>query len=330
MVANYAWRRQRSFFTLGVSFSLAMDFHRLPPLTAIRAFTAAAEGGSIVAAAEKLNVTHSAVSHQVRAIELSLGCKLFDRHPTGVTLTEAGKRLWATTAPALEAIGSVCAAIRGQGPSTPVTLACPGSFMMQWLIPRLDGLESSHPNITLNLQVATELGWLRAGHVDALIYCGRETLPADVSEQVLAANDIGPICSPLLAGVLQTPGDIAAMLILATDSYPAAWDIWADAHGLDAGQLTPRRSFAQLIYMIQATIANLGVGIAPSILVREEMALGRVVAPLGFVSSGDRISLCVMKRRSAEPALLALAAWLGDTLLARGDIQAPGGSDAGS
>ncbi|CAM4006457.1 LysR substrate-binding domain-containing protein [Bordetella muralis] len=296
-----------------------MDIHQLPPLTAIKAFTAAAQAGSVVAAADKLNVTHSAVSHQIRLIESWLGCKLFDRHASGVTLTEAGKRLFASTAKALDDMSRVCVEIRGQRPSTALTLACPGSFMMQWLIPRLDSLEAQHPDIALNLQVGTDVGRLRAGHVDALIYCGRDTHSRDVNEQLLADNDIGPICTPAQATTLAAPQTLMSTPLLATNSYPAAWDIWAKASDLDVAQLKPQRSFGQLIYMIQATIAGLGVGIAPSVLVQEEIEQGRIAAPLGFVSSGDRISLCVLKRRAQEPAILSLGAWLAGLLVVRKD-----------
>lgn len=282
----------------------------LPPLTAIRAFTAAAQAGSLVAAADKLSVTHSAVSHQIRLIESWLGCKLFDRHAAGVTLTEPGKRLFASTARALDDMSRVCAEIRGQGPTTALTLACPGSFMLQWLIPRLDSFEALHPDIALNLQTGADTGRLRAGHVDALVYCGRENHSREVSEQVLANNDIGPICAVTQTGMLATPQALMSCPLLATDSYPAAWEIWAQAHDLNVGQLKPVRSFDQLIYMIQATIAGLGVGIAPSILVQEELKQGRIAAPLGFVSSGDHISLCVLKRRAHEPAIAALGTWL--------------------
>jgi DNA-binding transcriptional LysR family regulator len=298
-----------------VNYFHAMDTYQLPPLTAIKAFTAAAQAGSVVAAANRLNVTHSAVSHQIRLIESWLGCKLFDRHASGVTLTEAGKRLFASTAKALDDMSHACAEIRGQRPATALTLACPGSFMMQWLIPRLDNLEARHPDIALNLQVGTDVGRLRAGHVDALIYCGRDIHSREVSEQLLADNDMGPICTPAQANTLATPQDLMSASLLTTDSYPAAWDIWAKASGLDVAKLKPRRSFGQFIYMIQATIAGLGVGIAPSVLVQEEIDQGRVVAPLGFVGSGDRIAMCVLKRRAQEPALVSLTAWLAALLM---------------
>jgi len=93
----------------------------------------------------------------------------------------------------------------------------------------------------------------------------------------LANNDIGPICAVSQTGMLATPQDLMSRPLLGTDSYPAAWEIWARASDLDAGQLRPVRSFGQLIYLIQATIAGLGVGIAPSLLVQEELKQGRAM-----------------------------------------------------
>ena len=287
-----------------------MAIRQLPPLTAIRSFTAAARAGSVVAAADRLNVTHSAVSHQIRLLEEWLGCRLFDRHASGLTLTDTGRRLFAATARALDDIGKACADIRGLRPATPLTLACPGSLMMQWLIPRLDGFEAQHADIMLDLQAGADIGRLRAGHVDALIYCGRAAHPKDVSERLLTENDIGPICAVSQAASLTTAADLSSLPLLISLSYPAGWEIWAQASGLEAARLQPRRSFNQFIYMIQAAIAGLGVGIAPSVLVREEIDQGRLVAPLGFVGSGDRISLCVLKRRAQEPAIVSLLGWL--------------------
>ncbi len=186
--------------------------------------------------------------------------------------------------------------------------------MLQWLIPRLDSFEALHPDIVLNLQAGTGTGRLRAGHVDALVYCGRDSHSREVSEQLLTSNDIGPICAVTQTGMPTTPQDLISFPLLGTDSYPTAWEIWARASDLDAGQLKPVRSFGQLIYLIQATMVGLGVGIAPSLLVQEELKQGRIAAPLGFVSSGDHISLCVLKRRAQESAITALNAWLADLL----------------
>ena len=108
--------------------------------------------------------------------------------------------------------------------------------------------------------------------------------------------------------------------LLATESYPSAWEIWAQAHDLDASSMKPARSFGQLAYLIQATIAGLGVGIAPSVLVQEELTQGRLAAPLGFVPSGDHISLCVLKRRVQEPGIASLEAWLADLLGPTGQV----------
>lgn len=296
----------------------------MPPLTSIRAFTAAAQAGSVVAAARMLNVTHSAVSHQIRVIEAWLGCKLFDRHAAGVTLTEQGRQLFASSAKALYDVSSTCNQIRGRVSTNSLTLACPGSFLLHWLIPRLDQFEAEHPDITLNLQASTGTERLFNGDVDAIIYCGRGIHPSEVSEHWLIDNDLGPICSVAYANVPTRPEQLLLHPLLGTDSYSGAWQIWAYANRLTSGDLTSKRSFSQLSYLIQATIAGLGIGIAPSILVEGEIEQGRIIAPLGFVSSGDRISLCSLGNRTNEYLVSLLRDWLVNALRPDGGSSALG------
>src|SRR5690606_7982944 len=144
----------------------------LPSLTAIKAFNHAAQAGNISSAGTSLHVSHSAVSHQIRQLEQWLGCKLFVRHSQGVTLTETGRRLHAVTDRALADIAQACVDIRAVQADPVLTLGCPGSFMLQWLIPRLDSLAAAWPNLTLTLHADARPEHLAGGQIDALLYFG--------------------------------------------------------------------------------------------------------------------------------------------------------------
>lgn len=284
------------------------------PLTAINAFTAAARAGSLTAAAATLHVTHSAVSHQIKGLETWLGCKLFVRHTSGVTLTEQGRRLQATTSRALSDIEHACASLRGSSSTRAFTLGCPGTFMLQWLIPRLESLERACPDLVLNVVGTSDLGRLRAGHIDALLYFGHERFSGEISDYALADNDIGPICAPSLASDSDSAEKIMMHPLLATESYRSAWRLWANANAIDPARLAVTRSFDHLSHLIRAAENAMGVGIVPSLLVQDELAQGRLCAPMGFVNSGDRIALLSLLHRENEDAVNRLAPHLSELL----------------
>lgn len=270
--------------------------------------------GSFTAAAERLHVTHSAVSHQLRQLETWLGCKLFVRTASGVTLTDPGRMLYAAVAQSFDLLEHTCAALRHELNGSTLTLACPGSFMLQYLIPRLHDFERRYPDITLNLQMAKDVSRLDSKQADALLYCGRGITPDRVTEYLLAINEIGPVCSPILAKGVNAITDLQASALLGTRSYQGAWAVWAQICDVNAERLNVTRNFDQFIYMIQAAVAGLGIGIVPSLLVQDELADGRLAAPLGFVDGGDRVSLWVHKNNAENPQLPLLATWLEQTL----------------
>lgn len=270
--------------------------------------------GSFTAAAERLHVTHSAISHQLRQLETWLGDRLFVRSAAGVTLTDSGRVLYAAVVQSFDLLERACAEIRQEQTGDTITLACPGSFMLQYLIPRLGDFEQQFPDLTLNIQVGKDASKLSSSQADALVYCGRGPTPESIVEHPLTANKIGPVCCPAQARGLNTPADLRTSALLGTRSYSGAWAIWMQANGMNIEQFDITRTFDQFIYMIQAAVAGLGVGIVPALLAQNELADGRLVAPFGFVESGDRISLWIHKSNDSNPLLSSLAGWLKNTL----------------
>ena len=129
---------------------------RLPPLTTLRAFEAAARLGSFSRAAEEISVTHSAVSHQVRALERALGTPLFQRNGKRVSLTEAGRHLAGRVGAALREIADAAQAVRRRDRGRVLTVSTLPSFAARWLMPRLGRFMERHPEIDVNLHVYTQ------------------------------------------------------------------------------------------------------------------------------------------------------------------------------
>ncbi len=287
--------------------------HDLPPLNALRAFEAAARLNSVSHAASELHVTHGAVSRQVRSLEEHLGVALFSKEGRGLKLTDAGIRLRDVRAELFNRLRSTCAELQQGQADAPFVLACPGSLLARWFIPRLDRLNRELPELRLQLSASEgELDPRRSG-VDATLWFAEPPWPADMQVFELAAERIGPVLSPRyahFAALHQAPA--AALLgepLLHTSSRPQAWPSWAASNGLDASALKLGQGFEHLYYLLEAAAAGLGVAIAPQQLVADDLAGGRLVAPWGFVETSARLALWVPARRLDKRAQL-LAAWL--------------------
>ncbi|MDP3814495.1 LysR family transcriptional regulator [Pseudomonas sp.] len=289
----------------------------LPPLNALRAFEAAARLHSVSLAADELHVTHGAVSRQLRALEEHLGLALFAKDGRGLKLTDAGMRLREVSGEAFERLRTVCAELQQGQAEAPFVLACPGSLLARWFIPRLDRLNRELPELRLQLSASEgELDPRRAG-VDATLCFAEPPWPADMQVYELAAERIGPVLSPRYQGhdrLIQAPP--AALLgepLLHTSSRPQAWPSWAAGNGLDSRALRYGQGFEHLYYLLEAAAAGLGVAIAPQQLVADDLAAGRLVAPWGFVETSARLALW-RPLRSRDNRAERLARWLATEL----------------
>src|SRR5579872_5109152 len=120
---------------------------RLPPLNALRMFLVAARHLSFTRAALELNVTHGAVSRQVRQLEQWLGVALFERQVRQIALTAEGQQLLADAAPAMDQLGQAARAVMARAPGLAVRINIRSSFAVRWLIPHLPDFVARHPGI---------------------------------------------------------------------------------------------------------------------------------------------------------------------------------------
>ncbi|WP_137817598.1 LysR family transcriptional regulator [Pseudomonas sp. 2FG] len=285
----------------------------LPPLNALRAFEATARLQSVSQAAVELNVTHGAVSRQIRLLEEDLGLALFIKDGRGLKLTDAGLRLREASGEAFARLRTACAELKQQNADAPFVLGCPGSLLARWFIPRLDRLNRDLPELRLHLSASEgELDPRRAG-LDATLWFAEPPWPADMQVFELAAERIGPVISPRYGRFAELHGAGPAALLgeplLHTASRPQAWPTWAASNGLAAGALKLGQGFEHLYFLLEAAAAGLGVAIAPQQLVADDLAAGRLVAPWGFVETSAKLALWV-PARTLDKRPQQLAAWL--------------------
>jgi LysR family glycine cleavage system transcriptional activator len=183
---------------------------RLPPLNALRAFEAAARHLSFNAAAEELNVTPAAISHQIKALEADLGVKLFRRLNRAVRLTDAGQACVPGLRDGFERIAEAVARAR-QGDSVGLlTVTASPAVASKWLVPRLERFRARHPAIDLRIDASMRLVDLVREDVHVGLRYGAGKYPGLHTEQ-LVRSEVFPVCSPdLLKGKhpLRTPEDL--------------------------------------------------------------------------------------------------------------------------
>ncbi|TWR86589.1 LysR family transcriptional regulator [Pseudomonas saxonica] len=285
----------------------------LPPLNALRAFEATARLGSVSLAADHLNVTHGAVSRQLKVLEEHLGVSLFVKEGRGLKLTDAGIRLRDASSEAFERLRNVCAEITQSHDNAPFVLGCSGSLLARWFIPRLGRLNADLPDLRLHLSAGEgDLDPRRPG-LDALLVFAEPPWPADMQVYELASERIGPVISPRFARYEQLRKAPASALLeeplLHTTSRPQAWPRWAQQNALEPGDLKYGQGFEHLYYLLEAAVAGLGVAIAPEPLVAEDLKEGRLASPWGFKETPAQLALWLPKR-AADGRARQLAQWL--------------------
>lgn len=176
-----------------------MDWLRLPPLNSLRAFTALAETGSFTLAADRLNVTHAAVSQQVRKLERHLGVPLVIRIGRGVELTGRGALLARELDVGFSVISRGVERLAGEMASRPVQVTMSPAFAVEWLLPRIADFQQRNPEITLMLNPTSEIVELKPGGIDVAIrYRDRRRIDHDV--QPVLVSDMIVIGTPSLVG----------------------------------------------------------------------------------------------------------------------------------
>ncbi|WKB55035.1 LysR substrate-binding domain-containing protein [Eleftheria terrae] len=280
---------------------------RLPPLSSLRFFDAAARLGSFVAAASELHVTHGAVSRQVRSLEDALGVALFERRNRAVFLTPQGVQLQATTQAIFEQLARTVAELAAPPPQAPLVLSCEPTLAMRWLIPRLGNFYKRHPEIQLHLSAAGgKVDFQRAG-VDLALRRNDFRWEPGLAAEVVGEEWTGPVCAPAL--LRRGRLELTAQRLLHTATRKSAWASWARAAGVAVSH-RQGQSFEHFYLSLQAAGAGLGVAIGSAYMVQEDLAGSQLAAPFGFVQDGSSYCLLSPQPFEADARRAAVLAWL--------------------
>jgi len=288
---------------------------RLPSLNGLRAFEAAARHLSFTVAADELNVTQTAISHQIRRLEDELGIRLFIRQNRALALTPEARNYLPGIRAAFNDLRLATDQLLRKDGDHVLTVSTLASLAAKWLLPRLSAFQETHPGIDVRITTSTGLVDFRTGGVDAAIRYGRGHW-AGVRADWLMADELFPVCSPaLLAGgrPLRSPQDLAEHTLLHTSGgYDDDWRLWLTAAGLPANiSKNPGLSFDLIFLTLQAAIDGQGVALGRTSYVADDIAKGRLVVPFKIALPADAgFYLVSPESRTDTPKLAAFRQWL--------------------
>ena len=292
---------------------MAIPRRFLPQMAVLCAFEAAARHHSFTAAASELNLTQSAISRQIRALEELLGSDLFVRERQTVRLTLAGQAYAQEIRAALQRISSATLGFRANPKGGTLNLAILPTFGTRWLAPRLPSFLAEHPGITLNLTTRLSRFDFELESIDAAIHFGLPDWPGAELE-FLIGETVVPACSPALRQQhrFAAPTDLLKAPLLHLVSRPDAWEHWLLAHGALTSEVHGML-FDQFAVAAQAAIAGLGVALLPRFLIEAELARGDLVEAIVQsqpIQSAERYYLAWPASRSGYPPLQAFKQWI--------------------
>ena len=288
---------------------------RLPSLNGLRAFEAAARHLSFTLAAVELNVTQTAISHQIRRLEEELGIRLFIRQNRALALTAEAAEYLPGVRAAFNDLRFATDRLLRKDNENVLTVSTLASLAAKWLLPRLPAFQEAHPGIDVRITTSTALVDFKTGDVDAAIRYGRGHWPG-LRADWLMADELFPVCSPaLLTGSrpLRCPEDLAHQTLLHTSAgYNDDWRLWLTAAGLPANiSKQPGLSFDLILVTVQAAIDGLGVAMGRTSYVEADIAKGRLVVPFKITLPADAgFYLVSPEARADSPKLSAYRKWL--------------------
>lgn len=252
----------------------------LPSLKALRIFEAAGRHHGYSRAAEELFLTHSAVSHQIKALEAELGTKLFRRAGHSMLLTEDGQRLYLAMNEALALIAKGVAEVRADDRPQTLNVSAPPSLAI-WLVPRLADFRQRHPRLEINLSGAIALVDFSHDDVDLALRFGQGVWPGLRADR-LPLDDLVylAVCSPAYrhGRLPRTVGELRKCTLIHHPFMP--WAEWFRSAGSNVEPSIPGPHFNEYPLAMQAALAGQGVMLANSIMISAELASGQLVRVL--------------------------------------------------
>ncbi|ATM94039.1 transcriptional activator protein [Yersinia frederiksenii] len=279
------------------------------PLNSLRAFEAAARQLSFTKAAIELNVTHAAISQQVKALEQHLNCRLFIRISRGLVLTTEGENLLPILNDSFDRIADTLDRFSAGVMREKVRVGVVGTFATGYLLSRLGHFQQRYPHVDVLLSTHNNRVDVVAEGLDYAIRYGNGAWH-DTESQFLCDAPLAPLCTPSLAGSLRHPNDLQKFTLLR--SYRRdEWSAWFTA----AGGCVPSPSqqimvFDSSVSMLEAAQAEIGIALAPPSMFTHLLLSERIIQPFSTTISLGGYWLTRLQSRTETAAMRDFSLWL--------------------
>lgn len=285
---------------------------RLPPLNALKAFEAAARSESFTRAAEELCVTQGAVSHQVKALEATLGIKLFNRERQRLVITEAGREYLAVVRDALDRIAVGTERLVQRQNSGVLTVSTSPDFAAKWLVNRLGRFAEAYPGIDLRVSATMHHVDFAREEVDIAVRHGDGSWSGfDVTR--LCTEQLFAVCSPkFLSGRnhIAKPQDILNFPLLHLDDRKA-WSKWFETAGVVDADVSHGPVLNRASMLIDAAVNGQGVALARTALAAWDLINGRLVRPVDISLRLSKTYWIICPKATATlPKIVTFRDWL--------------------
>lgn len=284
-----------------------MDWLSLPPLTSLRAFAALSETGSTVAAGAQLNVSHAAISQQLRTLESHMGVRLVDRTGRQLLLTAEGRELAEALKLGFGAIARSVDALTGADADRPLQVSTTPSFAAHWLMPRLTEFQQAHPGIDLMIDPTPQIVRLEPGGLDIAIRYGTGNW-AGLDAHPLFRSPIIAVAAPELVAdrEVSEPADLTGLPWLQEFGTNESSD-WLRRRGVSRDR---EGGLTQVPGNLLLDGLRNGYGVAVTVheWVRQDIEAGRLLEL--FRDDGTAGYHIVTRPGVLRPAAKAFAAWL--------------------
>jgi LysR family glycine cleavage system transcriptional activator len=284
---------------------------------ALRAFEAAARHASVSGAARELAVTHSAVSHQLKQLELQLGGKLFERTNRGLKITAAGEMLLPVLSESFDRITTALDQFSSEDRNSTIQVTSTPSFASKWLVPRLSDWYAHTGVNRIHLQPSLELLDLQQAHIDFAIRCGSPPWGELVFELLMPIHLV-PVCSPEYAArklPLEQAADVLNCDLIHADVGDQGpgeeWCDWLQGCGIECSGNLPGLSVKDPALAMQAAADGLGLAVGYLELIDRDLHSGKLVIAFDHLVKHRYCYYLVYHPKVARnPALLPFRDWL--------------------
>ena len=285
---------------------------QLPPLNALKAFEAAARSESFTRAAAELFVTQGAVSHQVKALEATLGVKLFNRERQRLVITDAGREYLNVVRDAFDRIAAGTERVVQRQNSGALTVSTSPDFAAKWLVYRLGRFAETHPGIDLRVSATMHHVDFVREEVDVAVRHGDGDW-SGLDAVRLCSEQLFPVCSPkLMSGPkrIAKPSDLLKFPLLHLDDSKA-WSAWFEAASVADAEMTRGLVLNRASMLIDAAVDGQGVALARTTLAAWDLINGRLVKPFDLSLKLSKTYWIVCpKTTSKKPKIVTFRDWL--------------------